>query len=61
VACPPYVILCTSSGGVLDKKRAQSAQILYYSVSRCMKKDVDKEKMMWLVVKKHSTKDDLPD
>jgi len=26
------------------KKRAQSAQILYYSVSRCMKKEVDKEK-----------------
>ncbi len=29
------------------KKCAQSAQILYYSVSRCMKKEVDKEKMMW--------------
>jgi len=30
------------------KQRARSAQILYYSVSRCMEKEVDKEKkVIW--------------
>lgn len=44
-------------GCVLDKKRAQSAQILYYSVSRCMKKDVDKEKTICLRLAKGDCSD----